>query len=112
MQGRKSMRTMLVSQTYNSYLIAYSQERYYTAANLLKALSRLVGVKIGSMPVRMPGIIVNQLPYESFCSANLDSVMIGVDKVLKEYNHGKGVHLWTKSDQERLEAAKSEEEGD
>ncbi|AIF83950.1 hypothetical protein NTE_01891 [Candidatus Nitrososphaera evergladensis SR1] len=104
---------MLINQTYNSFLIAYSGTNYYTASTLLKSLSRLVGAKIPQPPLRPPkvSILVNQKPWEDYCAAQLDNVMISTDKYLKRHGNVSSVRLWTDED-ERREREEQEEEGE
>lgn len=113
MKKGPGLRTTLVTMTYQSFLYGYSQGNFYNASRLLKALSRLVGVKLPETPMRSPkqSILVNHQPWETYCSDHLDTVMVGVDKYLKRHGNVSSVRLWTEEDErrEREELEESEE---
>lgn len=83
-QKSGGLRVGLVYKTYESYLYAMSGEDFQNAGNLLKALSRLVGVQIEPVPANRIIFISDAIAWRDYCEKNLDLVMIGVDKYLKK----------------------------
>ena len=82
-QKRGSMRSNLVRATYNSFLIAYTGGKYYEAAHLLHAVSKLVGVRIAQPWFGRNLHYGDNVKHQTYCSNWISMVMIGVDKYLK-----------------------------
>jgi hypothetical protein len=86
MQQRGGVRKSLIHSTWQSILIAYAQQKYYTTANLLKTISHFLGVKLPDLPYAGPYNTKFDFNYIKYCERNLPEVSRLVDEWLAKHS--------------------------
>jgi len=85
MRAKGGLRKALIMQTWNSVLIAWANNKYYTTAVLLKTIANYLGVKIPDLPYRGNYSTKIEQNYTNFCESNMPRISALVDEWLSKH---------------------------